>query len=166
MSHPEATMQLRRTQRLLYLLAILVFLASMVELLAAKHYKELEQLIPFAIASVGILSVISHWFKPNTWSVRWMQGFMLVSAGASLLGVYFHISGNMEFVRELRPDASFGTALRQGFTGRDPILAPGVLAMGAFLALIASSLSPKTVTTGLPVSQASTQAIPFRTRLE
>lgn len=162
MKHPEATTQLQRTQRLLYLLAILVFLASMVELLAAKHYKELEQLIPFAIAIVGIMSVISHWVRPSPWSARWMQGFMLVSAGASLLGMYFHISGNMEFVRELRPDASFGTALRQGFTGRDPILAPGVLAMGAFLALIASSLSSRTVTTGSAISQSSTQAVPIR----
>src|SRR5690242_8283953 len=68
MSHPEATMQLQRTQRLLYLLAILVFLASMVELLAAKHYKELEQLIPFAIAIIGILSVLGNWLRPTTWT--------------------------------------------------------------------------------------------------
>lgn len=161
MSHPEATMQLQRTQRLLYLLAILVFLASMVELLAAKHYKELEQLIPFAIAIIGILSVLGNWLRPTTWTVRWMQGFMLLSAGASLLGMYFHISGNMEFVRELRPDASFGAALRQGFTGRDPILAPGVLAMGAFLALIASTLHPVTVAHESQVTHLGSQAIPF-----
>ncbi|MGB3329697.1 MAG: hypothetical protein WBA46_12130 [Thermomicrobiales bacterium] len=141
---PTAHDQLRRLQRVLYSLSILVFLASIVELLAAKHYDELVQLIPFAIAILGIVTVIVAWRTPSVWMSRWMNGFMLASAGASLLGMYLHVSGNMEFVRELRPNASLVTAFRQGFTGRDPILAPGVLAMGAFLAMIASSLQPAT----------------------
>jgi len=137
-----ASSQLRRVQRVLYGLSILVFLATIVELLAAKHYDELEQLIPFVVAFAGIVSVVAVWRMPSVWTVRGMQAFMLASAGASLLGMYIHLSGNMEFVREIHPDASLAAALRQGFTGRDPILAPGVLAMAAFLALIASSLHP------------------------
>lgn len=130
--------QLRHLRLMLYSLSILVFVASIVELLAAKHDQELTQFIPFAISGIGIVTVVMVWHSPSWWMTRWTQGFMLVSLGASLLGMYFHISGNMEFVRELHPDASLWTAFQRGFTGRNPILAPGVLAFGAALALLGS----------------------------
>jgi hypothetical protein len=136
----NASDQLARVRRALYVLAILVFSASIAELLASKHYGELLQLIPFAIAGLGILTVIIVWRYPRVWPLRWAQAFLLLSAVVSLLGMYFHVTGNAEFVRELQPNISLLSAMRHGLTGRDPILAPGVLAMGAFLAFLGSTL--------------------------
>ncbi len=130
---------LRQLGRFLHLLAIALFAGTILELIAAKHYDEPTQLIPFLLCGLGIGLVALAWARPTARTIRWLRVAMLVIAGGSLLGVYFHVSGNMEFAREIHPDASFWTLLRAGLQGRDPLLAPGVLAVAAAVAIAATS---------------------------
>lgn len=65
---------------------------------------------------------------------------MTIIALGSLLGVYEHVEGNLEFARELRPDASGWSLWREALTGRDPLLAAGVFAMAAALTVAATSV--------------------------
>lgn len=130
---------LRRLGRFLHLLAIALFLGTIVELIASKHDDEPAQFIPFLLCGLGIGLVALEWGRPTARTIRWLRGLMLVIAAGSLLGVYFHVSGNMEFAREIHPDASTWTLLRAGVQGRDPLLAPGILAVAAAVSIAASS---------------------------
>ena len=58
----------------------------------------------------------------------------LVAAGA-LLGVYLHTAGNIEFEREISPSASGGVVVWNALHGASPLLAPGILLVGAMLAV-------------------------------
>lgn len=64
----------------------------------------------------------------------------MLSGVASLLVMYFHVMGNAKFVRELQTNISLLSTMRHGLAGRGPFLPPGVLAMGAFLAFLGSTL--------------------------
>lgn len=136
MSHEYA---LRQLGRFLHLLAIALFIGAIIELIAAKHYDEPTQLIPFLLCGMGIGLVALEWGRPTMRTIRWLRGLMLVIAAGSLLGIYFHVTGNMGFAREIHPDASTWTLLRAGIQGRDPLLAPGVLAVAAAVAIAATS---------------------------
>lgn len=150
---------LRQLGRFLHLLAIALFIGTILELIAAKHYDEPTQLIPFLLCGLGIGLVALAWGRPTVRTIRWLRAVMLVIAAGSVLGVYFHVSGNMEFAREIHPDASLWTLLRAGIQGRDPLLAPGVLAVAA-----AVSIAATTTTTTLMRAARPDMASPPRRR--
>lgn len=148
MSHEHA---LRQLGRFLHLLAIVLFIGTIVELIAARHYDEPTQLIPFLLCGLGIGLVALEWGRPTMNLIRWLRGLMLVIAAGSLLGVYVHVSSNMEIAREIHPDASVWTLLRAGLQGRDPLLAPGVLAVAAAVAIAATSTRTALMRAARPV---------------
>jgi hypothetical protein len=63
---------------------------------------------------------------------------MLIIAAGSLWGIYEHVTGNLEFVHEVRPHAGRIEVLRAALQGGDPLLAPGILAVGAIVAIAAT----------------------------
>jgi hypothetical protein len=129
---------LRRLNRFLFLLAAGMFLGTIAELLAAKHYEDTIQLLPFALCGIGLLALAALKLRPNGPVILAIQGLMLVIAGGSLFGVYEHITGNLEFVHEVRRNADRMTVITDTLQGGAPILAPGILALGAIITLAAA----------------------------
>jgi hypothetical protein len=129
---------LRRLRAFLVLLAAALFAGTIGELLAAKHYGDPIQLVPFALCGLGLLALGVIRTRPSRGTILAVRALMIVIALGSVLGVYEHIAGNYEFVREVRPGADAWSLAKATLTGRDPLLAPGILAVGAALAIAAT----------------------------
>jgi hypothetical protein len=64
------------------------------------------------------------------------------AAFGSLIGVYEHIVSNLEVVREVNPNLAGVAALWQVARGASPLLAPGILALAALVAIAATYYHP------------------------
>jgi hypothetical protein len=131
---------LSRLRAFLFVVAAALFLGTIAELLAAKHWQEPMQFVPFAFCGFGLMALAAAWRNPSRRTLQGVRALMTIIALGSLLGVYEHVEGNLEFARELRPDASGWSLWREALTGRDPLLAAGVFAVGAALAIAATSV--------------------------
>jgi hypothetical protein len=130
--------RLARLTNLLYGLAAVMFGGTILELLAAKHYQDPVQLIPFALCGVGVIAVLLAWQRPGWATVQALRVLMLVTAAATLLGIWKHIEGNIGFIREMHPATTGWPLLVGALTGRAPLLASGVLAASATTAIAAT----------------------------
>ena len=130
--------RLERLANLLYGLAAVMFAGTIVELLAAKHYQDPVQLIPFALCGVGFVAVLLAWKRPGWATVQALRGLMLVTAAATLLGIWKHLEGNIGFIHEMHPATSGWPLLVGAVTGRAPLLASGTLAITGVVAIAAT----------------------------
>jgi hypothetical protein len=138
MSDRERLARLARLTNLLYGLAAVMFGGTMLELLAAKHYQEPMQLVPFVLCGVGLVAVLLAWKRPGRTVVQGLRGLMVVTAAATLLGIWKHIEGNIGFIHEMHPTTSGWALIYGALTGRAPLLASGVLAAAASTAIAAT----------------------------
>lgn len=122
---------LRRLRTFLQVLAGAFFVGAIGELLAAKHYDSAVQLIPFALCGLGIASVLALRWRPTPAVILAIRTVMTAIALGSLFGIYEHVVGNIDFVHEVRPHAGTMTLVIDTLQGGAPILAPGVLVVGA-----------------------------------
>jgi fatty acid desaturase len=129
---------LRRLRKFLLVLSLLLFVGALVELLLVGHTVEFVQWIAFVLAGAGTLASILVLFRLTRATVRLLRVCMIVITLGSLFGIYQHISGNVAFAREIRPDSSTSQLFWRGLQGGNPLLAPGVLAVAAMLALSAT----------------------------
>lgn len=138
--NPERTLQRLRT----FLLALsgLICLATPVELLAAEHYQEPTQIIPFLLSALGALAVLAVMWRPQRRTLLWLRGVMLSLVVGSLIGVYLHIDGNLAFAREVDPGATAAETWLAAFQGAAPMLAPGILALAGVMAMAATYHHP------------------------
>jgi hypothetical protein len=130
--------RLARLTNLLYGLAAVMFGGTILELLAAGHYQAPVQLLPFALCGVGFVAVLLAWKRPGWATVQARRGLMLVTAVATLLGIWKHLEGNIGFIHEMHPASSRWPLLVAALTGRAPLLASGVLAVAATAAIAAT----------------------------
>jgi hypothetical protein len=129
---------LDRLARFLLLLAAVLFVGTIAELIAAKHYDSAMQLVPFALCGLGLLSLLALRMRPTRQVLLATRALMVVIGSGSLLGVYEHVMGNLDFVHEVRRHADTMTIIKETLQGADPILAPGVLAVAAVVTLAAT----------------------------
>ena len=115
-----------------------MFGGTIIELIAAKHYQEPMQLLPFVLCAAGLVTVLLAWKRPGWTTVQAMRGFMVVTAAATLLGIWKHIEGNIGFIHEMHPTTSGWSLIYGALTGRAPLLASGVLATAAVTAIAAT----------------------------
>jgi hypothetical protein len=130
----------------LFVLAAALYVGTVLELLAVKHYDSRLQLLPFALCGIGLLAIAVAWAKPGRKAVLVTRLVMLAIAAGSLWGVYAHIEGNYEFAREIRPRESTSAHLRSAISGRDPLMAPGILAFGAIVTVAATFTTSSSAT--------------------
>jgi hypothetical protein len=130
---------LRRLRKFLLVLALFLFGGALIELWLVGHTQEFVQWIAFALAGAGALSVTIVLFHSGPATVRVLRVCMMVVSLGSLFGMYQHFIGNVGFAREIRPNSSTAQLLWRGLQGGNPLLAPGVLAVAAMLALSATS---------------------------
>jgi hypothetical protein len=139
MSIPTVEQRLRT-----FLLATSAFLCvgTVVELLLAEHYGDAVQLVPFVLCGVGLAVVVAALRSPARATLLALRGVMALLLLGSLFGVYEHLESNAEFALELRPGAALSDVLLPTLTGAAPLLAPGILALAAALAIAATYQHP------------------------
>ena len=129
---------LSRLRRFLLVFSALLLGGSLVELFLVEHTEDAVQLIPFALCGLGALSALAALFKPGRATLSALRVCMLLVVAGSLFGVYEHVSNNLAFRMEVNPNAATGELMRGALGGANPLLAPGILAAAAALALAAT----------------------------
>lgn len=148
------SIRLNHLRMFLFALAASLFGGTVIELLAVEHYQGPIQLIPFGLCALGLVAIGMVWMKPGQTVVLAFRVFMVVIAAGSLFGVYKHLEGNYEFAHELHPRAGFSNLLEATLKGGAPMMAPGILAIGAVVAVAASYASVASESRSVPESGA------------
>lgn len=130
--------RLSRLTGFLYGLAIIMFGGTILELIAAKHFQEPMQIVPFALCVAGIGAVFLAWRRPDRRVILGLRALMLLTAAGTALGIWKHVEGNMGFILEMHPGTSGWALISGALTGRAPLLASGVLAASAVIAIAAT----------------------------
>ena len=113
-------------------------LGTIAELWLAEHTEQPLQFLPFILCGLGLAAIIAVLFRPRRstiWGLRFVMG---IAAFGSLIGMYAHMSSNLEVVLEVRPNAALVEALWEAMGGAAPLLAPGILALAAITAMAAT----------------------------
>src|SRR3954451_15181024 len=137
----DAVVKLRTVRRVLTGLAALLFAGATGELIAVKHYDDKVQLLPFVLCGIGLICLMGAVLHPATRVVTLIRVAMLAIAAGSAFGVWEHLAGNADFYKEIHPHATTSTLVKQALTGRDPLMAPGILAVAALLTILVTYLA-------------------------
>lgn len=132
MSRSEA-----RLRRFLLAVSALILAATIVELLLEEHTESTLQLVPFALCAAGLVVVIGVLVANRPPMRRALRIVMTLVAIGSLVGIYLHIDHNVAFELEIRPGATPADVLGDALMGASPLLAPGITAIAALLAVAA-----------------------------
>jgi hypothetical protein len=130
---------LSRLRQFLLVVSALLLIGTLVELWLINHMEDPVQLIPFALCGLGLVAVFVALLRPRRAA---LHGLRVLLALGSFLGVYLHLESNHGFQRELHPNASTGELLLGTLGGANPLLAPGMLAITAALAIAATYQHP------------------------
>lgn len=132
----------QRLRKFLLLLAGGICVGTVVELLLATHWEGPVQWIPFGLCLLGLAAIITVLRRPQRSAILALRAVMVVVALGSLYGVWEHLEGNLGFAQEIRPNATTFQWLLGGLSGGNPLLAPGILALAAIVALAATYYHP------------------------
>jgi len=124
------------------LLAAAVFPGTIVELILERHYDKLLQYVPFVLCVAGLVTLAVVIVKATPLTIWAMRLVMTTMFPVTLLGMWEHLDGNMDFQRDIRPNAGTWEQLTNAIHGAAPLLAPGILALAAGVALIATYRHP------------------------
>ena len=109
-----------------------------------EHYEEWRQWLPLLL--IGTSTPVAAWLlaRPSPTAVHTflaINAIMLVVGG---LGIWFHLSGNLEFELELNSELSGGSLIWESLRGATPVLAPGALAQLGLLGILTAWKHPVT----------------------
>lgn len=133
---------LLRLRSFLLTLSALLFIGTICELWLINHLETLVQLLPFALCGLGLAAVLVVLLRPQRATIRGLRAWMGLVALGSLFGSYEHIENNISFHKELHPHAPTAELVMGAIGGANPLLAPGILALAAMLALAATYYHP------------------------
>jgi hypothetical protein len=138
----DATLVVQRLRVFLLGLSGWMCVATIVELLLSEHTESPTQLIPFILCGIGLVVVVLALVRPQRTSLLALRAVMGLLLLGSLFGVYEHLEGNLAFELEIRPGAAFGDVWFEALRGASPLLAPGILALAALVAIAATYYHP------------------------
>lgn len=133
---------LRRLRLFLFVLAGLVFAGAVVELVLTEHTESPVQWIPFILSGLGIAAILAALIRPQRLTLIALWSVMVLVILGSLVGVYDHLINNIGLELEIRPNATVGDVFMDALKGASPLLAPGMLAVAAIIALAATYYHP------------------------
>lgn len=133
---------LLRLRRFLLTISALLFFGTVVELWLVGHAETVVQLIPFALCGLGLIVVIVALLHPRRATMLALRALMGLVLLGSLFGVYEHVMGNIAFQSEIHPNATTREVVMSAIGGANPLLAPGILALAAVLAIAATYHHP------------------------
>src|SRR5215212_3403217 len=127
----DAAQTLRRIRQFLLVIAAAVFVMTVTELIFLSHWSETIQLLPFALSGWGLITLALAYFHPTPRTISILRWSMIVIGLCSLIGIYEHMENNLGFQMEIQPNATFQELALATVEGANPVLAPGILALGA-----------------------------------
>lgn len=114
---------------------IFVFIGTLVELSQLDHTREALQYLPFVLLTIGIIIAVLMFFKTGPAFHKVLMVGMWVVAVGGVIGMFVHVTGNLEGVLEGGQTMAFAQTVKQAIGGRNPLLAPGTLTIGAAMIL-------------------------------
>lgn len=127
----DAEIILVRLRQFLLMISAGIFGMTITELVFLGHWNKPIQFLPFALSVLGATMSAMVYFAPSKASLEGMYWSMIVIGLCSFIGVYEHMAGNYQFWLEVYPNASAGGLLKATLQGENPVLAPGILLVGA-----------------------------------
>lgn len=129
-------------RQLVLLLVLLGTLGLAIELLLLEHTESLSQWLPLAALAAGFVACVLVIASPGRRTLRGFQVVMLMFVAIGLLGLYFHMKGNLEFALERDPALGGARLVWKALRGATPTLAPAALAQLGLLGLLYSYRHP------------------------
>jgi len=122
---------LARIRQLLLIISAGVFIMTVTELFFLSHWTETIQLLPFLLSGIGLVTLSLAYFRPSPMTIKVLRWSMVVIGLCSLIGIYEHMANNLGFQMEIQPNATTWELIMATFEGANPVLAPGILMLGA-----------------------------------
>ena len=97
------------------------------ELLLLDHFEEWRQQVPLVLLVLGLILLAVRMFYQGAIILRLFRLTMLAFILGGIVGLWFHLSSNMEFELEMHPTLSGLDLLFKALSGAMPALAPGAL---------------------------------------
>ena len=133
---------LARLRQFLLIITAGIFVMTITELIFIGHWNENIQFLPFALCGLGLITSAIAYFRPSHRSVKTMYWSMIVIGVCSFIGFYEHMANNLSFWLEIQPNATTWELIVATFNGGIPVLAPGILLLGAVIGLAATYQHP------------------------
>ena len=124
MTADSKTISLRRGLLLIFVIGT-VGLGT--ELLLLEHFEEWRQQVPLVLLALGLILLAIRLFYRDAIILRLFRLTMLAFVLGGMVGLWFHLSSNMEFELEMYPTLSGLELLSKALGGAMPALAPGAL---------------------------------------
>lgn len=122
---------LARIRQFLLIISAAVFIMTVTELFFLSHWSETIQWLPFALSGWGLIVLALAYFKPSPITINVLRWSMVVIGLCSLIGIYEHMANNLGFQMEIQPNATPWELIMATLEGANPVLAPGILMLGA-----------------------------------
>jgi hypothetical protein len=142
---------LQRLRTWLFILSGLMFGAVLIELILTEHTESAVQWIPFVLAGLALAVLVAVLIRPQRTILRALRAVMALVILGALVGVFQHLQGNLLFELDIRPGTTVGAVLWDALKGAAPLLAPGIMAMAAIVALSGTYEHPALDKTPQPV---------------
>ena len=107
-----------------------------IELALLRHAESFSQWIPHVVLLIGLFATLLVSLRPAHATLRVFQTLMWVFVVIGLLGVFFHLKGNVEFALERDPSLGGAKLIWKVLRGATPALAPGALSQLGLLGLL------------------------------
>ena len=133
---------LARLRQFLLIISAGVFVMTVTELLFLSHWTETIQILPFVLCGLGLVTLALAYFRPSRGMLMTMRLSMIVIAVCSFIGFYEHMANNLAFRIEIQPNATTWELIRATLEGANPVLAPGILLLGAVIGMAAMYQHP------------------------
>lgn len=133
---------LQRLRHFLLLVAGFLCVGTIIELGLIEHWDDPPQILPFVLCGLGLAVVLIVLLRPHRNTIRLLRWVMGITFAGSLFGIYEHVEHNIGFALEIRPNATTGDIFFEALGGANPLLAPGMLAVAALLAVAATYYHP------------------------
>ena len=97
------------------------------ELLLLGHFEEWRQQVPLVLLALGLVLLAMRILYRGRGILRLFRLTMLAFVLGGMVGLWFHLSANMEFELEMYPTLTGLKLLAKALGGAMPALAPGAL---------------------------------------
>lgn len=119
----------------------------------------------FILSGLALAALLAVLVRPQRTTLLTLRAVMTLVLLGALLGVYEHLQGNLLFELDIRPGATTSAVLGDALQGAAPLLAPGIMAMAAIVALMGTYYHPALVETAPPLPESLTgQAEPVTSK--
>jgi len=128
---------LARIRQFLLIITAGTFVMTVIELIFVSHWNEKIQYLPFALCALGLIITGLAFLRPGRSTISAMRWSMIVIGTCSFIGFYEHLYNNYSFWLDIQPNTTTKDLIIATFNGGIPVLAPGILLLGAVTGLIA-----------------------------